>query len=143
MNLTNNCLQASRSTKFCVFFNTKAQSAHTCVAVLTPDSLKVKYFMTCIPDLKKIKIKNLIKKKNPIFLIKKKIMIFFNPERLYNLATGVEVWSHYPMSPLHFIGVLVKRQQPISVIIETTLKNVLPDLTFQSDSCVNIIKVLS
>ena len=53
---TNNCLQASRSTKFCVFFNTKAQSAHTCVAVLTPDSLIVKYFMTlCIPDLKKIK----------------------------------------------------------------------------------------
>ena len=34
---TNNCLQASRSTKFCVFFNTKAQSAYTCVAVLTPD----------------------------------------------------------------------------------------------------------
>ena len=53
---TNNCLQASRSTKFCVFFNTKAQSAHTCVAVLTPDSLIVKYFMTlCMPDLKKIK----------------------------------------------------------------------------------------
>ena len=48
---TNNCLQASRSTKFCVFFNTKAQCAHTCVAVLTPDSLIVKYFMTlCIPD---------------------------------------------------------------------------------------------
>ena len=39
---TNNCLRASRSTKFCVFFNTKAQSAHTCVAVLTPDSLIVK-----------------------------------------------------------------------------------------------------
>ena len=36
--------------------NTKAQSAHTCVAVLTPDSLIVKYFMTlCIPDFKKIK----------------------------------------------------------------------------------------
>ena len=53
---TNNCLQASRSTKFCVFFNTKAQSAHTCVAVLTPDSLMVKYFMPlCIPDFKKIK----------------------------------------------------------------------------------------
>ena len=59
---TNNCLQASRSTKFCVFFNTKEQSAHTCVAVLTPDSLIVKYFMTCIPDLKK----NQINKKNPI-----------------------------------------------------------------------------
>ena len=52
---TNNCLQASRSTKFCVFFNTKAQSAHTCVAVLIPDSLIVKYFMTlCIPDFKEI-----------------------------------------------------------------------------------------
>ena len=50
---TNNCSQASRSTKFCmVFFNTKAQSAHTCVAVLTPDSLTVKYFMTlCMFEL--------------------------------------------------------------------------------------------
>ena len=54
---TNSCLQASRSTKFCVFFKTKAQSAHTCVAVLTPDSLIVKYVMTlCIQDLKKKKI---------------------------------------------------------------------------------------
>ena len=53
---TNNCLQASKSTKFYVFFNTKAQSAHTCVAVLTPDRLIVKYFMTlCTPDFKKIK----------------------------------------------------------------------------------------
>ena len=43
---TNNCLQASISTKFCMFFNTNAQNAHTCVAVLTPDSLTVKYFMT-------------------------------------------------------------------------------------------------
>ena len=55
---TNNCLQASRSTKFCVFFNTKAQSGHTCVAVLTPDSLIVKYFMTlCMPDFFFIKKK--------------------------------------------------------------------------------------
>ena len=36
---TNNCLQASRSTKFCMFFNSKAQCAHTCVVVLSPDSL--------------------------------------------------------------------------------------------------------
>ena len=43
-------------TQFCMFFNTKAQSAHTCAVVLTPDSLIVKYFITlCIPDLKKIK----------------------------------------------------------------------------------------
>ena len=42
---TNNCLQASKSTKFCMFFNTKAQSAHICVVVLSPDSLIVKYFM--------------------------------------------------------------------------------------------------
>ena len=28
---TNNSLQASRSTKFCVFFNKQAQSAHTCI----------------------------------------------------------------------------------------------------------------
>ena len=31
---------------FVCCFNTKAQCAHTCVAVLTPDSLTVKYFMT-------------------------------------------------------------------------------------------------
>ena len=31
-----NFLQASRSTKFCMFFNTKAQCAHTCVVVLSP-----------------------------------------------------------------------------------------------------------
>ena len=49
---TNNCLQASRSTKFCMFFNTKAQSAHTCEAVLTPDSLTVKHFTTlCVFEL--------------------------------------------------------------------------------------------
>ena len=49
---TNNCLQASRSTKFCMFFCTKAQSAHTCVVVLSPDSLMVKYFMTlCMFEL--------------------------------------------------------------------------------------------
>ena len=44
--ITNNCLHALWSTKFCMFFNTKAHSAHTCVAVLTPDSLIVKYFMS-------------------------------------------------------------------------------------------------
>ena len=36
---------------FVCFCNTKAQSPHTCVAVLTPDSLFFKYFMTlCTPD---------------------------------------------------------------------------------------------
>ena len=50
---TNNCLQASRSTKFCMFFNTKAQSAHICVVVLSPNSLIVKYFMTlCMFELR-------------------------------------------------------------------------------------------
>ena len=35
-----------------VFFNIKVQSAHTCVAALTPDSLTVKYFMTlCMFEL--------------------------------------------------------------------------------------------
>ena len=35
-----------------MYFNTKAQSVHTCVAVLTPDSLTVKYFMTlCMSEL--------------------------------------------------------------------------------------------
>ena len=49
---TNNCLQALRSTKFCMFFNTKAQSAQPCVVVLSPDSLIVKYFMTlCMFEL--------------------------------------------------------------------------------------------
>ena len=49
---TNNCLQALISTQFCLFFNTKAQSEHICVAVLTPDSLAVKYFMTlCMSEL--------------------------------------------------------------------------------------------
>ena len=49
---TNNCLQASRSTKFCMFFNTKAQSVHTCVVVLLSDSLIAKYFMTlCMFEL--------------------------------------------------------------------------------------------
>ena len=31
---------------FVCFFNTKAQCTHTCVVVLSPDSLIVKYFMT-------------------------------------------------------------------------------------------------
>ena len=43
---TNNCLQASKSTQFCMFFNTKAQCTHTCVVVLSSESLTVKYFMT-------------------------------------------------------------------------------------------------
>ena len=48
----NNCLQASRSTKFCMFFSTKAESAHTCGVVLLQDSLIVKYFMTlCMFEL--------------------------------------------------------------------------------------------
>ena len=32
--------------QFFIFFNTKAESVHTCVAVLTSDSLIVKYSMT-------------------------------------------------------------------------------------------------
>ena len=41
---------------FVSFLIQKHKRAHTCVAVLTPDSLIVKYFMTlCITDLKKIK----------------------------------------------------------------------------------------
>ena len=39
----------------------------------------------------------------------------------------------------HCVGVPKKRQQSISVIIE--IKTFSPDLPFQSDSCVNIIKV--
>ena len=76
---TNNCLQASRSTKFCVFFNTKVQRALTCVAVLTPDSLIVKYFMTlCIPDLKKkIFFQSDLNYKKKIY--KKKNHDFFHP----------------------------------------------------------------
>ena len=52
---TNTCLQyntISISTKFCMVFNTKAQCALTCVVVLSPDSLIVKYFMTlCMFEL--------------------------------------------------------------------------------------------
>ena len=57
MNLTQIIVYKHRDQQsFVCFFNTKAQSAHTCVAVLTPDSMIVKYFMTlCIPDFKKIK----------------------------------------------------------------------------------------
>ena len=57
MNLTQIIVYKHRDQQgFVCFFNTKAQSAHTCVAVLTPDSLIVKYFMTlCIPDFKKMK----------------------------------------------------------------------------------------
>ena len=57
MNLTQIIVYKHRDQQsFVCFFNTKAQSANTCVAVLTPDSLIVKYFMTlCIQDLKKIK----------------------------------------------------------------------------------------
>ena len=37
---------------FVCIFNTKAQSVHTCVVVLSPDSLIVKYFMTlCMSEL--------------------------------------------------------------------------------------------
>ena len=49
---TNNCLEASISTKFCMFFNTKAQCVHTCVVVMSSDSLIVNYFMTlCMFEL--------------------------------------------------------------------------------------------
>ena len=62
MNLTQIIVYKHRDQQFCVFFNTKAQSAHTCVAVLTPDNLIVKYFMTlCIPDLKKNQINKKIR----------------------------------------------------------------------------------
>ena len=50
MNLTQIIVKINKI--FYVFFNTKAQSAHTCVAALTPDSLTVKYFMTlCMFEL--------------------------------------------------------------------------------------------
>ena len=59
MNLTQIIVYKHRDQQSFVFFNTKAQSAHTCVAVLTPDSMIVKYFMTlCIQDLKKKKFKS-------------------------------------------------------------------------------------
>ena len=53
MNLTQIIVYKHRDQQsFVCFFNIKAQSAHTCVAVLTPDSLTVKYFMTlCIMKL--------------------------------------------------------------------------------------------
>ena len=52
MNLTQIIVYKHQDQQSFVFFNTKAQSAHTCVAVLTPDSLIVKYFMTlCMFEL--------------------------------------------------------------------------------------------
>ena len=52
MNLTQLIVYKHRDQPFCMFFNTKAQSAHICVVVLTPDSLTVKYFMTlCMFEL--------------------------------------------------------------------------------------------
>ena len=46
MNLTQIIVYKHRDQQsFVCFFNTKAQCAHTCVAVLSPDSLIVKYFM--------------------------------------------------------------------------------------------------
>ena len=53
MNLTQIIVYNHRDQQsFVYFFNTKAQSAHSCVAVLTPDSLTVKYFMTlCMFEL--------------------------------------------------------------------------------------------
>ena len=54
MNVTQIIVYKHRDQQSFVFFNTKSQSAHTCVVVLTPDSLIVKYFYD-IPDLKKIK----------------------------------------------------------------------------------------
>ena len=82
MNLTQIIVYKHRDQQsFVCFFNTKAQSAHTCVVVFTPDSLIVKYFMTlCITDFLKIKYikKSDLNKKNLIFYIKKN-HYFFNP----------------------------------------------------------------
>ena len=64
MNLTQIIVYKHRDQQSFVFFNKKAQSVHTCVAVLTPDSLIVKYVMTlCIPDLKKNQINKKIRLK--------------------------------------------------------------------------------
>ena len=59
MNLTQIIVYKHRDQQSFVFFNTKAQSVHTCVAVLIPDSLIVKYFMTLYTRFQ-------INKKNPI-----------------------------------------------------------------------------
>ena len=73
MNLTQIIVYKHRDQQsFVCFFNTKAQSAHTCAGIFTPDSLIVKYFMTlCIPDffLNQINKKSDLNLKNPIFLI--------------------------------------------------------------------------
>ena len=86
MNLTQIIVYKHRyQQSFVCFFNTKAQSAQTCIALLTPDSLIVKYFMTlCIPDKKKSNKSNKLKKsdlnlKHPIFFIKKTNHYFFQP----------------------------------------------------------------
>ena len=73
MNLTQIIVYKNQDQQSFVFFNTKAQSAHTCVAVLTPDSLIVKYFMTCIPDF----FLNQINKKIRFFFFLKIRLNFF------------------------------------------------------------------
>ena len=58
MNLTQIIVYKHRDQQSIVCFLIQKHKVRTlvCVAVLTPDSLIVKYFMTlCIPDLKKIK----------------------------------------------------------------------------------------
>ena len=53
MNLTQIIVYKHRDqTKCCMFLNTKAQCTHTCVVVLSPDSLIVKFVMTlCMFEL--------------------------------------------------------------------------------------------
>ena len=56
---------------------------------------------------------------------------FVNPPRRESGSRGVVSLLPTVTTP-SCVGVSVKRQQQISVIIESTLKIVLPDLTFQS-----------
>ena len=52
MNLTQIIVYKQQDKNLFMFFNMKTQSAHTCVVVLSPDSLIVKYFMTlCMFEL--------------------------------------------------------------------------------------------
>ena len=69
MNLTKIIVYKHRDQQSVVcLFNTKAQCAHTCVVVLSPDSMRVKYFMTlCMFELNVVKPHKLVFKRKYLF----------------------------------------------------------------------------
>ena len=57
-----------------------------------------------------------------------------------DFPTSILHYANLPtVTTQFFVGVPVKRQQPISVVMEILHKIVLPDLTFPSDLCVDVL----